>query len=72
MTHEELTADDLLSTEYTEEMVKSFRKLLERCPSTTTARAAFAAAVDELDQESSARVLRQTCETVAILEVLEM
>jgi hypothetical protein len=72
MTNEQLTADDLLNTEYTEEMVASFKKLLERCPSTTTALAAFAAAVDELEQESIARLLRSTCDGVAAIEVTEM
>lgn len=71
-TTESVTAEDLLNTEYTEEMVAAFRKLLERCPSTTTALAAFATAADELGQESIARVLRNTCDEVAALEVLEM
>lgn len=66
------TIDEILEAEYTEANVRAAQKFLESCTYSTTALAALAAALDELDAGNQADYLRECCDDLAAIEADEL
>lgn len=64
--------DEILATEYTEANARAAKRFLEGCAYTTTALAALATAVDELEATAQADYLRGCCDRLAEIEADEI